>query len=163
MLEFITKAEGLFKGEYDKIFFFCTITFMFGIFPFILASIIGYYPASSFIDANFIPERTFFYLIASTVIGVFLFLELRFLKYLDATLDFFTLLKVKNPYEGVNFWRNFVRCRFVGVQDANKIASFSQVDIFASGLSIIILCGMWFANRPSIAHFLILIVISVFL
>ncbi len=161
ILEFVKKVNGIIGNEYVRILFLSMVLFLIGVFPLILASAINHFSLlPGFLLPNFMPEKTLFYLVASIEIAIFLFLEMRFLNYLENTQDFYSLFKVKNKYEGITFWRNFVLSRFVGVQDVGKPAGLSQVDVFSSGAAILIMYAVWLIDKDNSSGFLIPATIS---
>lgn len=109
------------------------------------------------------------YAIASLGAAIIMGIIDRFVKFLNEGERLFGFLDVKQPRIGLSHWRNFTLARVVGVQEAGKVPSLSQVDLLGGLLSTFLFSVIWFTINLSInlilsiaINLVILILLSIF-
>lgn len=85
-----------------------------------------------------------YFSISAGIMLLLLYFE-NYLSYLQSSSDFDELFAVKEPKIGLNFWKNYISSRFVGVQQQNSfLPQLTQSDIFAGGISLGLALLSWF-------------------
>jgi hypothetical protein len=98
---------------------------------------------SAGITNNTVIGRIVLYAATSFGVTAILIVGERYFTYMETTHDFEELFKVVNKARNVTHWRNYILCRFVGVQERDKLPKPNQLDVFASGLAILSLLVIW--------------------
>ncbi len=89
--------------------------------------------------------------IVSIAIVFLLLIEERYVHFVENEKRFYGLLKLNKPSYGLVHWRNYILCRFVGVQDGRQ-PHITQVDIISGGASVLLLFVVWIKNNlPNIS------------
>lgn len=98
--------------------------------------------------ANILTISTFilYFSISVGIMLLMLYFE-NYLSYLQTSPDFDELFDVKEPRVGLNFWKNYISSRFVGVQQQKSfLPQLTQSDIFAGGISLGLALLSWFVT-----------------
>lgn len=95
---------------------------------------------------NILTISTFVLYFAISVGIMFLLLYFEsYLTYLQNSPDFDELFLLREPQVGLNYWRNYICSRFVGVQQRNSfLPQLTQADVFAGGISLGLALISWF-------------------
>ena len=98
---------------------------------------------------NILTTSTFvLYLAISAGIMLLLLYFESYLSYLQNSPDFDEIFSLKEPRIGLNFWKNYISSRFVGVQQHKGfLPQPTQSDIFAGGISLGLALISWFATQ----------------
>ncbi len=98
---------------------------------------------------NILTTSTFilYFAISAGIMLLLLYFE-NYLSYLQTSSDFDELFTLKESKIGLNFWKNYISSRFVGVQlHKGFLPKPSQSDIFAGGISLGLALISWFATQ----------------